>query len=299
MSLAPRAGPSLSTRAHASRVARRGAPAVSRRSLLVGIASGVGTPRVLLSPDACLAREGPEFDDVVFPRYPGFVTLPSGVQIRDLCVGDGPVALPGTPLTVQWGLWTVHQGRLVVPAPLPVSSSPSAFRFVLGDGTLIPALDEAIAAGMRVGGVRRVLVPPKASTSYPYVVDDELRRNGPSTKYGRAPVSHDPSLGVQSLRAGEGPVPTDPNALDWVEVVVTRNAFTIKPTDRSLVFDLRLVDVGGGDEGTSNRATSRRARAEDQIGKVNDKSEDGGASWWTAALPTPGDYCGEGTRAAR
>ena len=118
-------------------------------------------------------------------------------------MGDGPVALPGTPLTVQWGLWTVHQGRLVVPAPLPISS-PSAFRFVLGDGTLIPALDEAIAAGMRVGGVRRVLVPPKASTSYPYVVDDELR-NGPSTKYGRAPVSHDPSLGVQSPPRGRGP----------------------------------------------------------------------------------------------
>ena len=146
-------------------------------------------------------------------------------------------------------------GQTRGPSPLPISSSPSAFRFVLGDGTLIPALDEAIAAGMRVGGVRRVLVPPKASTSYPYVVDDELRRNGPSTKYGRAPVSHDPSLGVQSLRAGEGPVPTDPNALDWVELVVTRNAFTIKPTDRSLVFDLRLVDVGGGGEG---RRTGRR-----------------------------------------
>ena len=298
MSLAPRAGPSPSTRSRASRVVRRGAPAVSRRSLLVGIASGVGTHHRLLAPDASLAREGPEFDDVVFPRYPGFVTLPSGVQIRDLCVGEGPVARPGTPLTVQWGLWTVHQGRLVVPPPSPRSPSPSAFRFLLGDGTLIPALDEAIAAGMRVGGVRRVLVPPTASSSYPYVVDDALRRDGPTTKYGRAPVSHDPSLGVQSLRAGEGPVPTDPDALDWVELVVTRNAFTIKPTDRSLVFDLRLVDVGDDDEGTSSDA-SRPARAEDQIGAVNDKSEDGGASWWTAALPTSGDYCGEGARPAR
>ena len=32
----------------------------------------------------------------------------------------------------------------------------------------------------------------------------------------------------------------------------------------------------------------------DQIGPVNDKSEDGGASWWTAALPNARDYCGNG-----
>ena len=32
----------------------------------------------------------------MFPRYPGFVTLPSGVQIKDLCVGDG-VEVPEGP----------------------------------------------------------------------------------------------------------------------------------------------------------------------------------------------------------
>jgi hypothetical protein len=39
-------------------------------------------------------RPGPEFESVSFPRYPGFVTLPSGVQIRDLCVYSGDAADP-------------------------------------------------------------------------------------------------------------------------------------------------------------------------------------------------------------
>ena len=79
------------------------------------------------------------------------------------------------------------------------------------------------------------------------------------------------------------------------------NAFTIKPTDRSLLFDVRLVAVngvsvgrGGGDGDVSGAAGGgvalRRATSRDQVGPVNDASEDGGASFWTFALPKPGEY---------
>ena len=81
------------------------------------------------------------------------------------------------------------------------------------------------------------------------------------------------------------------------------NAFTIKPTDRSLLFDVRLVAVngvsigrGGGDgDGDVSGAAGvgvalRRATSSDQVGPVNDASEDGGASFWTFALPKPGEY---------
>ena len=54
-----------------------------------------------------------EFENVVFPRYPGFVTLPSGVQVKELCVGDGAVAKASTreSLELKVRIWSVHQGR--------------------------------------------------------------------------------------------------------------------------------------------------------------------------------------------
>jgi hypothetical protein len=93
---------------------------------------------------------GPEFESVVFPRYSGFVTLPSGVQIRDLCVGDGAevAGVEGTSalgasgskddgggdgdgesviVTIEWGMWTVHQGRMVTSLlPLAAAAVPAS-----------------------------------------------------------------------------------------------------------------------------------------------------------------------------
>jgi hypothetical protein len=294
---------------------------------------------------------------VVFPRYPGFVTLASGVQVRDLCVpddedGDGEkdakkktrddaFVKPGDEVVIEYGLWTVHQGRNVVPPPVVGSAyAHETFAFTVTGGdstgekirakkmdggatrwTAIPALDEAVRAGMRLGGVRRVLVVPKASISYRYVPVDAA-----VTKYGRAPTQ-DPKFGVQvpnpfdatlvddekSRNHPEGPYPPrfedDASAsrgAAWLEYVVKTNAFTIKPTDRSLLFDVRLVAVngvsigrGGGDgDGDVSGAAGvgvalRRATSRDQVGPVNDASEDGGASFWTFALPKPGEYVGQ------
>lgn len=92
-------------------------------------------------------------------------------------------------VTIEYGLWTVHQGRVVTPllrssaaataAADAATPTPETVRFALGDGSVIPAIDEAIAAGgLRVGGVRRVLIPPKASVSYPYVPIPEVGLGG-------------------------------------------------------------------------------------------------------------------------
>ena len=309
-----------------------------------GEARPLEAPRV--SGRAVSSRPGPEFESVVFPRYPGFVTLASGVQVRDLCVPEHSenenenendvFAKPGDEVVVEYGLWTVHQGRNVVPPPVvgsayahetfafTVTGGDSAGEIVRAKGgetrwTAIPALDEAVRAGMRLGGVRRVLVVPKASISYRYVPVDVA-----VTKYGRAPTQ-DPRFGIQvpnpndeifaaspddagKNRPPEGPYP--PRSDDdtargaaWLEYVVKTNAFTIKPTDRSLVFDVRLVAVNGvavvragGDADASGararavRVPLRPATARDQVGPVNDASEDGGASFWTFALPQPREY---------
>lgn len=303
---------------------------------------------------AVSSRPGPEFESVVFPRYPGFVTLASGVQVRDLCVPededgngekdakkktrDDAFVKPGDEVVIEYGLWTVHQGRNVVPPPVVGSAyAHETFAFTVTGGdstgeklrakkmdggatrwTAIPALDEAVRAGMRLGGVRRVLVVPKASISYRYVPVDAA-----VTKYGRAPTQ-DPKFGVQvpnpfdaalvddekNRKNPEGPYPPrfedDASAsrgAAWLEYVVKTNAFTIKPTDRSLLFDVRLVAVNGvsiargGGDGDGDVAANvgvalRRATSRDQVGPVNDASEDGGASFWTFALPKPGEYVG-------
>ena len=231
-----------------------------------------------------------EFENVVFPRYPGFVTLPSGVQVKELCVGDGVVATASTreSLELKVRMWTVHQGR---------SAGETRVVFVPGDGTVIHGIEQAVLAGggMRVGGTRRALVPPKASVSWPYVSLSEDEAASNVTKFGFAPA-YDPSLGVQTpLTSGIGPVPdvSDPAARDWLDYVTRKNSFTIKPSDRCVLFDVTLVAMGStvGDETKGGNA--RVASEEDKagLGEANDRSGDGGASWWTAALPNASEYC--------
>ena len=362
------APPRRATRARAVRASRGGDAHLSppkRRDVLFGLGTlaGLASPvssraetggaRPLETPHisgrAVSPRPGPEFESVVFPRYPGFVTLASGVQVRDLCVPEHSenenendvFAKPGDEVVVEYGLWTVHQGRNVVPPPVvgsayahetfafTVTGGDSAGEIVRAKGgetrwTAIPALDEAVRTGMRLGGVRRVLVVPKASISYRYVPVDAA-----VTKYGRAPTQ-DPRFGIQvpnpddeifasdddaeKIRRPEGPYPprSDDDAARgaaWLEYVVKTNAFTIKPTDRSLVFDVRLVAINGvavdhieiagaadgelfGAEKRNRdvRVPLRPATSRDQVGPVNDASEDGGASFWTFALPKPREY---------
>ena len=369
------APPRRATRARAVRASRGGDAHLSppkRRDVLFGLGTlaGLASPvssraetggaRPLETPHisgrAVSPRPGPEFESVVFPRYPGFVTLASGVQVRDLCVPENgenendAYAKPGDEVVVEYGLWTVHQGRNVVPPPVVGSAyAHETFAFTVTGGdstgemvrakgaskggakggarrrwTAIPALDEAVRAGMRLGGVRRVLVVPKASISYRYVPVDAA-----VTKYGRAPTQ-DPRFGIQvpnpddeifasdddaeKKRRPEGPYPprSDDDAARgaaWLEYVVKTNAFTIKPTDRSLVFDVRLVAINGvavdqieiagaadgelfGAEKRNRdvRVPLRPATSRDQVGPVNDASEDGGASFWTFALPKPREY---------
>jgi len=369
------APPRRATPARAVRASRGGDAHLSppkRRDVLFGLGTlaGLASPvssraetggaRPLETPHisgrAVSPRPGPEFESVVFPRYPGFVTLASGVQVRDLCVPENgenendAYAKPGDEVVVEYGLWTVHQGRNVVPPPVVGSAyAHETFAFTVTGGdstgemvrakgaskggakegarrrwTAIPALDEAVRAGMRLGGVRRVLVVPKASISYRYVPVDAA-----VTKYGRAPTQ-DPRFGIQvpnpddeifasdddaeKKRRPEGPYPPRSNddaarGAAWLEYVVKTNAFTIKPTDRSLVFDVRLVAINGvavdqieiadaadgelfGAEKRNRdvRVPLRPATSRDQVGPVNDASEDGGASFWTFALPKPREY---------
>ncbi len=85
----------------------------------------------------------------------GLVTTPSGLQYLDQVVGNGPQPQPGQTLIVHYTGYldngTVFDSSLQRGQP---------FEFVLGAGQVIRGWEEGLAT-MRVGGKRRLIVPPE------------------------------------------------------------------------------------------------------------------------------------------
>ncbi len=74
----------------------------------------------------------------------------------DLTFGTGAEATAGTTVTVQYGGWLYsetgadHKGA---------QFDASTFAFAVGGGTIIKGFDMGVT-GMKVGGIRRVIMPP-------------------------------------------------------------------------------------------------------------------------------------------
>jgi FKBP-type peptidyl-prolyl cis-trans isomerase len=74
----------------------------------------------------------------------------------DLTVGTGAEAAVGTTATVQYGLWLYsdsgvdHKGTQI---------QANQFSFVVGGGQIIKGFDMGVT-GMKVGGTRRIIMPP-------------------------------------------------------------------------------------------------------------------------------------------
>jgi FKBP-type peptidyl-prolyl cis-trans isomerase len=81
------------------------------------------------------------------------VTTASGLRYIDATVGAGAAAHAGQTVAVHYTLW-LSDGTFI-----ESSLNGSPYSFVLGAGTVIKGWDEGIA-GMRVGGRRRLIVPP-------------------------------------------------------------------------------------------------------------------------------------------
>lgn len=78
------------------------------------------------------------------------------LRIQDIVVGSGPAAIEGKHLTVH------YVGRLPDGFIFDTSlrAGGSAFTFKLGDGSVIRGWDIGLK-GMKVGGVRRLVIPAK------------------------------------------------------------------------------------------------------------------------------------------
>ncbi|ORY28159.1 hypothetical protein BCR39DRAFT_535813 [Naematelia encephala] len=79
-------------------------------------------------------------------------TLPSGLIIEDVKVGDGPVAKPGKRLGMR------YIGKLENGKQFDANTAGKPFSFVLSRGEVIKGWDQGLA-GMAVGGERRLTIP--------------------------------------------------------------------------------------------------------------------------------------------
>ena len=85
-------------------------------------------------------------------------TTPSGLQYEDTVAGSGAEAVTGNFVAVHYTGWLFDNG--VAGAKFDSSKDRGQpFRFPLGGGQVIRGWDEGVA-GMKVGGTRRLVIPP-------------------------------------------------------------------------------------------------------------------------------------------
>jgi FKBP-type peptidyl-prolyl cis-trans isomerase len=99
--------------------------------------------------------------------FADFTLTKSGLQYKDLEPGTGErVATKGSKVVVDWAGVTVgYYGRIFEARNKSKGGSFTGdekdyLRITVGDPKVIPAFNEALE-GMKVGGIRRILVPPE------------------------------------------------------------------------------------------------------------------------------------------
>lgn len=112
-------------------------------------------------------------------RYPDYIETKSGLQYKDLRIGNGPTPKPGEMVVVDWDGYTIgYYGRIFEARNKTKGGSfeggdKAFYKFRLGYKEVIPAFEEAVA-GMSLGGIRRIIVPPELG--YP---ENDFNKSGP------------------------------------------------------------------------------------------------------------------------
>ncbi len=79
----------------------------------------------------------------------------NGVYLRDISVGTGAVVAAGQEITVRYTGWLSNGTQFDTTGP----TDPPAV-FLIGRSQVIPGWDDGVP-GMRVGGVRQLVIPPR------------------------------------------------------------------------------------------------------------------------------------------
>ena len=104
-----------------------------------------------IQPATAMYENGPTVDSEK-------VVLGSGVSFQDLRPGDGDEIIEGKRVNIQWSL--KRSNGYIIDSSANNDGVP--FIFVVGSGAAIKGLDEGIR-GMKVGGIRRIVIPPSLS----------------------------------------------------------------------------------------------------------------------------------------
>lgn len=118
-------------------------------------------------------------------KFPDFTVTPSGLQVKEITRGkpDGQPAGLGDTVVLAWEGYTINYfGRPFETRKLQETSKVQVepLRFKVGDGTVIPAIDEAVR-GQTEGSVRQLIIPVEIG----YDLPDKKLLPRPSTFSGQ------------------------------------------------------------------------------------------------------------------
>jgi FKBP-type peptidyl-prolyl cis-trans isomerase FkpA len=119
--------------------------------------AGCSTPKVASSQDqpAATASDASADASVAAEAPDAATATPGKVKIEDKTVGTGPAAKEGDNITVDYTGWLTDGKKFDSSV-----DSGKPFSFQLGAGQVIQGWDQGVV-GMKVGGVRRLTIPPE------------------------------------------------------------------------------------------------------------------------------------------
>jgi FKBP-type peptidyl-prolyl cis-trans isomerase FkpA len=132
-----------------------------RRSIVLAIAVAGAACASPPKASAPVTVDKEVFDSSLHVDLAASTRLPSGVYYRDLTAGQGAPVVAGQELDVLYTVWLADGTRIE-----SVVAGQDPYRFVLGAHSVIEGWDVGLA-GMRVGGVRQLVVPSELAYGPP------------------------------------------------------------------------------------------------------------------------------------
>ena len=129
------------------------AGAMSACGIIVPVTALAPTPHAAAT-GPC-ATPGPAAKQDAFGETVTLTTQPSGLQIGDITIGCGATVRAGTQLAAQYTAW-LTDGSLISTSRQPQAQP---LFITVGSGQIIPGLEQGVV-GMKVGGKRRIVIPP-------------------------------------------------------------------------------------------------------------------------------------------
>ncbi len=138
--------------------------AMRTRHLLAGLVAAVA----LLSSAACSLGSDAntttgvdwttvKFDSSLHVSLDSMTRTQNDDWYRDITVGTGTSIAPGMTVSVRYTGWLTN--GTMFDSNADTTASPQPFQFPLGAGVVIPGWDDGLI-GMKVGGVRQLVIPP-------------------------------------------------------------------------------------------------------------------------------------------